>query len=145
MAFDTPSSMLLHTTPRLICDHNKRLGRSAKRSNNNRTSENTQTMSNSGLLNLYPAALLSGGLPTVDDKRVEDICEEIHGACKGFGSDEKRLLKAMGQLRPDTRCHLPVKYKVSVKLFCCCCCCCCYCCCCCDDLRKGISVSIGHT
>lgn len=45
-------------------------------------------------------------------KNIESLCSEIHQACKGWGTDEDRLLKAMGSQTPVMRCKVPFRYKV---------------------------------
>eukprot|EP00527_Entomoneis_sp_CCMP2396_P009148 CAMPEP_0198137210 /NCGR_PEP_ID=MMETSP1443-20131203/739_1 /TAXON_ID=186043 /ORGANISM="Entomoneis sp., Strain CCMP2396" /LENGTH=323 /DNA_ID=CAMNT_0043798569 /DNA_START=41 /DNA_END=1012 /DNA_ORIENTATION=+ len=49
--------------------------------------------------------------PDAFGDEVDEICNEIHEACAGFGTDESRLLKAVGGLTPDTRCKVPIRYK----------------------------------
>lgn len=41
-------------------------------------------------MNLYPAIIHEGDLsPSYSGSDVDVICNEIHSACKGFGTDEK--------------------------------------------------------
>jgi Annexin len=35
----------------------------------------------------------------------------VHASCQGFGTNEKRLLKAMGSMSPETRCKVPIRYQ----------------------------------
>jgi hypothetical protein len=66
-------------------------------------------------LDLYPAYLKKGDLsPDAFGSEVDHICHEIHDACQGFGTDEKKLLKAMGSTSLKQRCMIPIRYKVSV-------------------------------
>lgn len=63
-------------------------------------------------LNLYPSIVFEEDLsPDSFGSDVDDICNEIHAACKGFGTDENRLLKAMGTMTPEERCKVPLRYK----------------------------------
>lgn len=62
-------------------------------------------------LDLYPDVIHEGDLsPDAFGDEVDDICNEIHAASKGFGTDEKRLLKAMGSMTGETRCKVPLRY-----------------------------------
>jgi hypothetical protein len=41
-------------------------------------------------IDLYPAMILEGDLtPDAFGPEVNELCQEIHDACKGFGTDEK--------------------------------------------------------
>ena len=93
-------------------------------------------------IDLYPEDILGGDLsPDAFGAEVDDICEEIHAACKGFGTAEEyvldsqhsqqcaatflfsselltlqfcphsRLLKVVGSMSPSTRCKVPLRYK----------------------------------
>jgi len=42
---------------------------------------------------------------------IEEICNEIHQACKGFGTKEQVLLRTMGQQTMEQRCKVHLKYK----------------------------------
>lgn len=45
-------------------------------------------------MNLYPSIIHQGDLsPDSFGSDVDNICNEIHGACKGFGTDEKLVRK----------------------------------------------------
>ncbi|KAL7564459.1 hypothetical protein ACA910_001553 [Epithemia clementina (nom. ined.)] len=66
-------------------------------------------------IGLYPAIVMEGDLsPDAFGSDVDAVCQQIHDACKGFGTDEDRLLKAMGGMTPEMRCKVPYRYK---KLF----------------------------
>ena len=42
---------------------------------------------------LYPAIVMEGDLsPDAVGSDVDDVCQEIHDACKGFGTDEEYVL-----------------------------------------------------
>ncbi|GAX14795.1 hypothetical protein FisN_25Lh008 [Fistulifera solaris] len=63
-------------------------------------------------IEFYPEIILEGDLsPDAFGAEVDDICQEIHAACKGFGTAEDRLLKVMGSMSPSTRCKVPIRYK----------------------------------
>jgi hypothetical protein len=41
-------------------------------------------------LDLYPALIHEGDLtPDACGAEIDDVCKDIHAACKGFGTDEK--------------------------------------------------------
>jgi hypothetical protein len=43
-------------------------------------------------MDLYPAIIHKGDLsPDTFGSAVDDVCNEINGACKGFGTDEKQV------------------------------------------------------
>ena len=64
-------------------------------------------------LALYPDYLKKGDLsPDAFGSEVDQICQRIHDACKGFGTDEKKLLQAMGGMTLVQRCQVPIRYKV---------------------------------
>ena len=68
-------------------------------------------------LALYPTYLTKGDLsPDAFGSDVDHICQTIHDACKGFGTDEKKLLQAMGGMTLEQRCQVPIRYKVSVDI-----------------------------
>lgn len=58
---------------------------------------------------LYPAGVTD--LTPEFGPEVDDLCQEIHAACAGFGTDEDRLLKAVGGMTPEMRCKVPLRYK----------------------------------
>lgn len=62
-------------------------------------------------LELYPEVIRNGYVIEGDGEDIEGICEEIHAACEGFGTDEERLLKAMGSHPPETRCRVGPLYE----------------------------------
>ena len=44
-------------------------------------------------MDLYPAIIHEGDLsPSYSGSDIDMICNEIHSACKGFGTDEKYVL-----------------------------------------------------
>mmetsp|Transcript_8294 Transcript_8294/g.23023 ORF Transcript_8294/g.23023 Transcript_8294/m.23023 type:complete len:332 (+) Transcript_8294:62-1057(+) len=64
------------------------------------------------VVDLYPSMIHEGDLSPDDfGDEVDAICQEIHEACQGFGTDEDRLLNAMGGMTPETRCKVPVRYQ----------------------------------
>lgn len=61
---------------------------------------------------LYPAFVLEGDLsPDTFGSAVDEVCMEINDACKGFGTNEEKLLKAMGGMTPDMRAKVPIRYR----------------------------------
>lgn len=63
-------------------------------------------------IQLYPDIVLEGDLsPESFGSDIDALCEEIEQASKGFGTDEERLLKVMGDLTPDMRAKVPMRYK----------------------------------
>lgn len=63
-------------------------------------------------MDLYPSMIHEGDLsPSYSGSDIDSICNDIHAACKGFGTDEKQLIKAIGATTPEERCLLPIRYK----------------------------------
>mmetsp|Transcript_22673 Transcript_22673/g.64190 ORF Transcript_22673/g.64190 Transcript_22673/m.64190 type:complete len:330 (-) Transcript_22673:148-1137(-) len=63
-------------------------------------------------LDLYPEMIYEGDLsPDAVGDDITEICEKIHKACKGWGTDESGLVKALAATTPEQRCQIPVKYK----------------------------------
>lgn len=63
-------------------------------------------------LSLYPDIVLEGDLsPDACGADIDEVCQEIHAACKGFGTDENKLLRALGRCTPEMRCKVPLRYK----------------------------------
>jgi len=60
-------------------------------------------------IDLYPPCV-NDTTPTIGAD-IDKICEEIHDACKGFGTDESKLLQAMGSQTPEQRCKVHICYK----------------------------------
>uniref|UniRef100_A0A7S2YT91 Annexin n=1 Tax=Entomoneis paludosa TaxID=265537 RepID=A0A7S2YT91_9STRA len=64
------------------------------------------------LVDLYPPMIMEGDLsPDSFGDEVDEVCNEINAACKGFGTDEGRLLTAMGGMTPETRCKVALRYQ----------------------------------
>jgi len=61
-------------------------------------------------IDLYPDVVLSQDLSPDFGTEIESICDDIHKACKGFGTDEKRLIKAMAK-DPQTRTLVSLHYE----------------------------------
>ena len=62
---------------------------------------------------LYPTGLASSDPPVVSgDLRatVDEALETIHQATKGFGTDEKKLIRALASQTPASRYHVAVRY-----------------------------------
>ena len=63
-------------------------------------------------VDLYPSIIYEGDLsPNSFGSDVDDICNEIHAACKGFGTNEKRLVQALGATTGETRTKVSLRYK----------------------------------
>jgi len=63
-------------------------------------------------IKLYPDIISEGDLsPDMVLSEVDEICNAISEACKGFGTNEEALLKAMGSQTPEQRCKVHIRYK----------------------------------
>jgi len=63
-------------------------------------------------MQLYPNIVLKGDLsPGAVGDQVNDVVEKIHEACKGFGTDELRIIKALASCTVHQRCQVAVKYE----------------------------------
>uniref|UniRef100_A0A7S4HQF8 Annexin n=1 Tax=Odontella aurita TaxID=265563 RepID=A0A7S4HQF8_9STRA len=61
-------------------------------------------------IDLYPEIVLSGDRTPDIGPEIEELCDEIRKACKGFGTNEKRLIKAMTRDQ-DTRTKIALHYE----------------------------------
>jgi len=61
-------------------------------------------------VDLYPPGVTDSS-PDLSGDALEEIITEIHDAFKGFGTNEKRLLRVMGQQTPSQRCKVHLAYK----------------------------------
>lgn len=60
---------------------------------------------------LYPNILLTRHYsPDSFGPEIDKICNEIHDATQGFGTNENRLLKALGRCNVEERCMVPARY-----------------------------------
>lgn len=63
-------------------------------------------------LDFYPSLIHEGDLtPDACGAEIDDVCKDIHAACKGWGTDEKKLVKALASQSPEARCQIPLRYK----------------------------------
>jgi len=62
-------------------------------------------------IDLYPEIIQEGDLTPDIGSEVDDTVEKIHAACKGFGTDEDRLIKALALRSPEERFKVAIKYK----------------------------------
>eukprot|EP00566_Odontella_aurita_P018432 CAMPEP_0113565458 /NCGR_PEP_ID=MMETSP0015_2-20120614/22189_1 /TAXON_ID=2838 /ORGANISM="Odontella" /LENGTH=327 /DNA_ID=CAMNT_0000467659 /DNA_START=63 /DNA_END=1046 /DNA_ORIENTATION=- /assembly_acc=CAM_ASM_000160 len=61
-------------------------------------------------IDLYPEIVLSGDRTPDIGPEIEELCDEIKKACKGFGTNERRLIKAMSRDQ-DTRTKIALHYE----------------------------------
>lgn len=63
-------------------------------------------------LELYPSMVHEGSVSRdVAGSDIDDICQTIHEACQGFGTNEKALFKALGSISQENRYKVPVRYE----------------------------------
>lgn len=63
------------------------------------------------MLNLYPQIIHDNDLsPDSVGSEIDEICDQIHAACKGFGTDEDGVIKALGSQNAENRCKIAVRY-----------------------------------
>jgi len=63
-----------------------------------------------GSIDLYPEIIYGAESPVMDDS-IDAACEEIKAACKGWGTDEDRLIAALGSKAPTERVKIYHRYK----------------------------------
>jgi hypothetical protein len=61
-------------------------------------------------IHLYPAELYNEDLTPDCGIEIDDICNEIHEACKGWGKDSKRLIKALGSATGEERKKMSLRF-----------------------------------
>ena len=61
-------------------------------------------------ISLYPSELYAEDLTPDCGVEIDDIANEVHEACKGWGKDSKRLIKAMGNTNGSDRKCLSIRY-----------------------------------
>lgn len=62
-------------------------------------------------LNIYPDIIHEADLtPDAVGSEIDDVCNEIHEACKGFGTDEKKLVKALASQSAENRVKIALRY-----------------------------------
>ncbi|KAG7374325.1 annexin [Nitzschia inconspicua] len=63
-------------------------------------------------LELYPSIIYEGDLsPDAVGDDINEKVEGIYQACKGFGTDELRLIKVLAVLSPEDRCKVSLRYN----------------------------------
>jgi len=62
------------------------------------------------MTSLYPPQLIKDEFNDEDFPDMDEMCEEIHKACKGWGTDEDALIEALGSKSPSQRCYLNKRY-----------------------------------
>jgi hypothetical protein len=63
-------------------------------------------------LSLYPEIIHKGDLtPDAASKEIDEKINRIYEACKGFGTDELRLIKALTYCTPHERVQLAARYE----------------------------------
>ncbi len=66
--------------------------------------ENPETIS------IYPSEIYDEDLTIDCGIEIDDICSEIHEATKGWGKDDKRLIKALGNTTSEDRKKIQIRY-----------------------------------
>lgn len=61
-------------------------------------------------ISLYPKELYDEDLTPDCGIEIDDICNEIHEACKGWGKDSKRLIAALGNTTGEERKKIALRY-----------------------------------
>jgi hypothetical protein len=62
-------------------------------------------------INLYPKSILEPDLTPDISSDIDDKCTEVYEACKGWGTDDSRLLKALGSTTPAQRALIPLRFE----------------------------------
>lgn len=62
-------------------------------------------------IHLFPKDLYDEDLSPDCGVEIDDICTEIHEACKGWGKDTKRLIKALGNTVGEERKKISLRYS----------------------------------
>lgn len=62
-------------------------------------------------ISLYPKDLYDEDLTPDCGVEIDDICNEIYEACKGWGKDSKRLIEALGNTTGEERKKIAIRYK----------------------------------
>lgn len=61
-------------------------------------------------ISLYPKELYDEDLTPDCGVEIDDICNEIHEACKGWGKDSKRLIAALGSTTGEERKKIALRF-----------------------------------
>jgi Annexin len=63
-------------------------------------------------LELYPSMVHEGEISRdVASDEIDDLCQKIHDACKGFGTQEKALVTVLGSTTQENRYKIPIRYE----------------------------------
>lgn len=63
-------------------------------------------------LDLYPALAFEEDLtPDIVEDHIEEKCKTIYEATKGWGSDKKELIEALGMTTEEDRMQIPIKFS----------------------------------
>jgi hypothetical protein len=62
-------------------------------------------------INIYPDLMHMEDLTPDCGVEIDAVCEEIHEAVKGWGSDKSRLIAALGTTTPEDRLKISLRYK----------------------------------
>jgi len=62
-------------------------------------------------IDFYPPVVLEDDKSPDFGIEIDEICKEIYEACKGWGTDDKRLIKAIGNTIPEDRQKISLRFK----------------------------------
>lgn len=62
-------------------------------------------------MDLFPEELYEEDLTPDIGEEIEETCNEIRAACKGWGTSEKRLIQAIGSTTGEDRMKIAIKYQ----------------------------------
>lgn len=68
-------------------------------------SENLET------INIYPDLMHEEDLTPDCGVEIDEICQEIHDAVKGWGADRGRLISSLGDTTPEDRLKISIRYQ----------------------------------
>lgn len=61
-------------------------------------------------IDLYPRELYDEDLTPDCGVEIDDVCNEIYEACKGWGKDSKRLIAALGNTTGEERKKISIRF-----------------------------------
>lgn len=62
-------------------------------------------------MNIYPDLVHEEDLTPDCGVEIDELCENIHKACKGFGTDEDSLIENLGKTTPEDRLKITLRYE----------------------------------
>jgi len=62
-------------------------------------------------IDLYPELVHEEDLTPDCGVEIDEICEKIHKACKGWGTDETGLIETLGSTTPEDRLKITLRYQ----------------------------------